>query len=337
MMDVDGSTGEGGGQVVRTAVALAAATNTDVRIDRIRAGRETPGLRPQHVAAVEAVGTMCDADIEGVEVGSRKLFFRPRAVEGGRYSVDVGTAGSTSLVAQAVVLAAVTSDADVEFTVTGGTDVRWSPPHDYLEHVTVPLLRHSGVEVDVEIRRRGYYPEGGGEIEVDVEGMEPTEVDLRRRGEHRSTTLYIHASNLSSDVVNRMAESARRRLEREDVEDVDVETETSESLSTGAGVVAVAEFERSRLGASALGEPGRPAEDVGRAAAERLLTETDADGAVDRYAADQIAPYLAFAGGSYTTTEVTGHLKTNVELCERFLGDPKIDGAEVTASKGWLG
>lgn len=328
MLDIDGSYGEGGGQVLRTALALSSATMTPVKLRNVRGERDPPGLKPQHLAAVELLGDVADAEVEGASLGSEDVVFEPRGVDSGSYSVDVGTAGSTTLVAGAAVLAAAATEAELQLEVTGGTDVRWSPPIDYFEHVTLPLLEKAGVEADVEVLRRGHYPEGGGRIRVQVSDVDLQPLDITHRGELRGIQGRCHVSNLPGHITERMAEAARGTLAEEDV-DVEIEELDEDADSTGTSIVLWAIYEETVLGASALGECGVPAEEVGETAACRLLEEMDADGTVDGYAADQLAPYLAVSGGEYHAPEVTSHLETCVWLCRRFLDAPELDGCVV--------
>lgn len=330
MIEIDGSHGEGGGQVLRTAVALSTVTETAVRIENVRGEREPPGLKAQHLAAVRLLAEMADADVEGDEVGSEHVVFEPDGVEAGSYSVDVGTAGSTTLVAAAGVLAAVAADGPVELEIQGGTDVRWSPTADYLLHVTLPLLEKAGIDVEAEVERRGHYPEGGGRLHVDVADVDLRPMEIRERGGFVGVRGRCHVSNLPTHITERMAEAARESLS--DV-DVDVEVEIEKTLepadSTGTSIVLWAEYENTVLGASALGERGVPAEEVGEEAAEKLLNQMDGDGTVDRYAADQLAPFVAVAEGEYLAPEVTSHLDTCVWLCRQFVDAPALDGCSV--------
>src|SRR5437879_10525908 len=171
MIEVDGGRGEGGGQLLRMALALSALTDTPVRVARIRAGRPTPGLAAQHVTAINAVAGLCEAEVTGVSVGASSIEFRPGKLAAGRFSFDVGTAGSTTLVLQALLPVAAAAPGAVRVRLIGGTDVRWSPPIDYFNRVFLPLLRRLGARADVEVLRRGDYPPGGGIVEG---GIEPT-------------------------------------------------------------------------------------------------------------------------------------------------------------------
>src|SRR5256712_13852836 len=166
MSEVGGGRGEGGGQLLRTALALSALTDPPVRVARIRAGRPTPGLAAQHVTAINAVAALCEAEVTGVSVGASSIEFRPGKLAAGRFSFDVGTAGSITLVLQALLPVAAAAPGAVRVRLIGGTDVRWSPPIDYFNRVFLTLLRRLGARADVEVLRRGYYPRGGGIVEA---------------------------------------------------------------------------------------------------------------------------------------------------------------------------
>src|SRR5690606_24000370 len=169
MREIDGSYGEGGGQLLRLGCALAAITGEPVRVRNIRARRRPPGLAAQHAAAVRAVALLCGGDVEGAEVGSRELVFRPGRRRGGEFTIDVGTAGSVMLVLQALLPLAITAPAPTELRLIGGTDIRAAPPADYVRFVLLPLLTAMGARVELALVRRGYYPRGAGEVVVRVQ------------------------------------------------------------------------------------------------------------------------------------------------------------------------
>jgi len=252
MIDIDGSYGEGGGQILRTAISLAAVVGEPVRISRIRAARSNPGLSPQHITGIEAVAEICGAEVDGLFAGSTDLTFKPGQLIGGEYEFDVGTAGSISLVLQSCLLPCVVSKSRIRMTIKGGTDVRWSPPIDFLRMVHLPLLTRFGGTCDVEIVSRGFYPEGGGELVVETTptgGLMP--VDLRQRGEVTSIRGTAYAQNLPEHVVTRMKNAAIKRLL--DFKEVKIESDLRKGHSTGAGIVLIAECENTVIGESALG------------------------------------------------------------------------------------
>ncbi|XGI83645.1 RNA 3'-terminal phosphate cyclase [Halorutilales archaeon Cl-col2-1] len=333
---IDASHGEGGGQIIRTAVALAAVTGTEIELRNMRRGRDPSGLSNQHIAAVKAVAEISDASVEGVSEGSERLVFDPNGIQGGRYEVDVGTAGSVSLVIQAVLPLAVRAGSEIRLSVRGGTDVRWSPTYDYLENVSLPLLRRTGIDAEIRLGRRGYYPEGGGEVTLRLRPSSPDGVRIVEKGSLRRVKAVSHVSNLDDEIAERQAKAAERRL-REELGDIEVDTETRsyDSVSTGTGITVWAEFDETVIGGSALGEIGKPAEEVGEEAAEDLLRSANSDAAVDIYSGDQMIPYLALGGGRYTAPEKTSHLMTNAWVCEQITDagiDIEDDGDRVVVS-----
>jgi RNA 3'-phosphate cyclase len=323
MMEIDGSHGEGGGQILRMAVGLSAVTSTPVRITDIRAGRPRPGLAAQHVTAVQAVAGMCGAEVDGLAQGSRVLTFRPGSIAAGRHAFDVGTAGSVTLVLQACLPVAFAAPGPVRLTLTGGTDVRWSPPVDYVARVFLPHLRRVGGDADVLLVRRGYYPRGGGSIEVNtrptsrwapLDSLEPGAV-LAIRG-------IAHASHLREDIPKRMKHAAMRRLHgRAHVKIEERVYAGDEAVGQGGAVVLWAETEHGILGADALAERGKPSERVGEEAASVLAAELDGRGTLDVHAADQILPYLCLADGpsAISVRDATGHLRSLAWLLPQFL------------------
>ncbi len=322
MMEIDGSHGEGGGQLLRMAIGLAAVRGREVRVTRIRAGRPNPGLAAQHAAAIRAVAVLCGAETTGADVGSQEVRFRPGRPVGGRHTVEVGTAGSVTLVLQACLPVAFAAPEVVRLRVVGGTDVRWSPPLDYFARVFLPWLRRLGGAVEVETLRRGYYPRGGGIIEVTVHPASSwSALALEDSGGVRRIRGIAHASNLPEDIPRRIRHAALRRLHG--FEDVRIEERSytgDAAVGSGGAAVLWADAEGSVLGASCLAERGKSSERVGEEAAAGLASEIASLASVDVHAADQILPYLclAEAPSRFTVREATGHLQSMAWLLPQF-------------------
>ena len=323
VITVDGSHGEGGGQIVRMAVALSALTSTPVRIVNMRAKRKNPGLAAQHATAIQAVARMCDARTEGVAIGSRTVEFHPGPLRGGSFSFDVGTAGSITLVLQACLPAAFAAG-NVELAIRGGTDVPWSPPLDYFGHVFLGLLRRMGAQAKVEVAMRGYYPRGGGLVRVTV-GDPPAWRPMQApgRGDIERIGGRAHVSNLPEHVLTRMKSAALQRLSR--FMDVRIHGEVlgpDRAVGPGGAIVLWAETPVTILGADAIAERGKRAEKVGDEAAAGLLTEIESGAALDVHAADQVLPYAAMAPGpsEFPVREVSEHTRTMMWLLGSFLG-----------------
>ncbi len=331
MIEIDGSFGEGGGQIVRTAVALSAVTGEPVRITRIREGRKNPGLSPQHVTAILALAKVTNARIEGAKPRSQEITFRPGEVRGGEREIDIGTAGSITLLIQCFLPALVFADSPATLTVRGGTDVKWSPTIDYLSRVALPAFAEFGVQSRLSCERRGYYPRGGGLATLEVVPGKLKRADLLAV-EPGPVEGISHSSNLPEHVAKRQAEAAAEVLKGSGF-DAKISCETNTLPSTGSGIT----LWSGRRGASALGERGLPAEKVGASAAEEMAAELRSKAAVDRYLADQLVPYLALAGGSYTAPEVSRHASTNIWTATRFLDvDISIELGEVATFRADL-
>lgn len=329
MRTVDGSRGEGGGQILRVALGLAAATGEPVRVEHVRAGRDEPGLKPQHKACVDALAELFDGSTEGARPGSETVVFRPGDPQPGNHHVDVGTAGSVTMLAQALLPACAATGGRFGLRLEGGTDVRWSPPWDYLSRVHAPLVSRTGVDVRARLKRRGYYPEGGGRVRLEVARGPPEPADWTTRGAPREALVLVHSARLPDHVPQRIAQSAVDRLEAGlDVPVAHAVDDAHAGPSTGCGVTCVLRTEGSVLGRSALGEKGTPSEEVGRAAALRLLEEVEGGGAVDVHQADQLVPYLALAGGgAFTVREASSHLETVLGVAGDWFGvEPSVTG-----------
>jgi RNA 3'-phosphate cyclase len=339
MIDVDGSQGEGGGQMLRTALALSALTGQEVRVQGIRAERPNPGLQAQHLCAVEGVARVCGARVVGGALGSTELTFSPGKVKAGRFHLGVGTAGSVTLVLQACLLACARCDEPALFEVTGGTNVRWSPPLDFYRDALFRMLGRMGASAEIEECTRGFYPEGGGRARVRWRAPASyAPLQLDDRGELRRIEGRVFTQNLPEHVARRMGDAVRKAFLGEDLS---LRMERSQGLSTGAGAFLLAEYKYSLLSGDGLGERGAPAERVGEAAALALRAEMSSAATLDAHAADQLLPYMALAEGRSRclVREVTGHLAAQAEMVRLFLGasvrfDPVEGGTKVEVVPG---
>ncbi len=322
MIEIDGSYGEGGGQIVRTSVALSAVTGKGVLIKKIRQARPKPGLAAQHAQAIRTLGEICNAEIKGAEPGSEEVLFCPREICGGCRRVEIGTAGSVTLLMQCLLPALLHADGRTSLHVQGGTDVQWSPTVDYFRNVFLPALSFFGGKARLELLRRGYYPRGQGEVLLEVEPsrLKPAHISYEPFDPAQDRIRGIsHCSNLPQHVAERQAASAIKRLQEAGYE-AEVLQETARLASIGSGIT----LWMAGKGASSLGERGLAAETVGARAAEELIREMQSPAAVDAHLADQLIPYLALAGGSYSVREISLHAKTNIWTAEHFL-DAKIE------------
>lgn len=337
MIEIDGSHGEGGGQIVRTAAALSAVTGRSVRIRDIRRRRPKPGLAAQHVRAIESLARICGGRTRGVSLSSPEIEFCPGPVRGGRYEIDIGTAGSVTLLVQCLLPALTVADGPVELLVRGGTDVRWSPTVDYLRRVALPAISLFGVVAELRLLERGYYPRGGGSISLVVLPSRLNPARIEHEAAIAAVNGISHSSGLPAHVSSRQAEAAGEALVMAGCRSL-IAKEVLKLSSTGSGIT----LWSTHKGSSALGERGVRAEEVGRSAALELVAELQSASAVDVHLADQLIPYLALAGGSFTTRAVTGHTATNIWTAGRVLGSEiRIEELEdgivrINADKGWL-
>ncbi|MBI2002234.1 MAG: RNA 3'-phosphate cyclase [candidate division NC10 bacterium] len=330
VLTIDGSQGEGGGQVLRTALALSAIRGVPVEIHSIRARRKNPGLQPQHLTAVTALAAVSVARVEGAHLGSNRVRFVPGPIQPGEYRFDVGTAGSTALVLQALLVPLALAGGPSRITLTGGTHVPWSPPADYMQEVWLPALADLGLCARLDVGRWGFYPKGGGRIVVEVEGG----ADLRPIALlHRSGGLRLRGvsavANLPRGIAERQRDRALRRLAAEG-RDAEVAVTEAESPGTGSFLMLVAEVAGLRAGFSALGERGKPAEQVADEAVNALLEFLKGEAGCDPHLADQLVLPMALAPGTsrLTTSRVTRHLPTTAQVVQQILGCPMQIGGE---------
>ncbi|MFQ5847286.1 MAG: RNA 3'-terminal phosphate cyclase [Candidatus Methylomirabilales bacterium] len=320
MLTIDGSYGEGGGQILRTALALSVVLGRPVRIEKIRAGRRTPGLQAQHLAGVRALAEIARAEVEGAAVGSVSLRFVPARIAHAEYRWDVGTAGAVSLVLQAVLIPLALASAPSHISMTGGTHVPWSPPFPYIEQVLLPTLGRMGLHATLVLRRWGFYPKGGGMVEGKIEPSVLQPLTLTRRGPLEEIIGLSAVAGLPLRVAERQRDQALSRLRPLEVP-CRIELRSVEARNPGTILFLLARCDEGRAGFSGLGEKGKPAERVADEACDQALTYLEGSGVADPYLADQLLLPMALAPGpsSVTTTRVTEHLRTSQWVVEQFL------------------
>jgi RNA 3'-terminal phosphate cyclase (ATP) len=364
MIDIDGSYGEGGGQVLRTALALAALTDQPTRITRIRVGRRNPGLAPQHLTVVRALASICAADLHGASIGSTELVFHPQSPpRADHYVFDVaaaargGSAGSVSLIFQAVLFPLLSAPGPSHILLKGGTHVPWSPSFDYLTQVYLATLARMGIDVACELDAAGFYPIGGGRMTADVAGADKpadlpgfsdqlqssaeisekpangqhfTPLLLIERGELRRVRGVASVCNLTEEIARRMIKRVRDTLAKT-TPDIEVTIRSVPGPGRGVSLCLVAEYSKAVAGFSALGERGKPAEKVAEEACRDLLTHHRHNAPVDPHLADQLLLPMALTQGrsAFHTSCVTQHLLTNAQIISQFIpGRITIEGQE---------
>ena len=320
MLVIDGSSGEGGGQILRSSLALSMVTGTPFRIENIRANRDPPGLARQHLTAVTSAAQLCSATVDGAALRSRELTFRPGRVAPGDYRFDVGSAGSTTLVLQTVLPPLLTADAPSLLTLEGGTHNPFAPPLDFLEKAFLRLINRMGPKVEVSLDRPGFAPRGGGRVAVSVEPsprLQPFE--LNERGAMRTTTARATVAGLPRAIAERELTVVRERLGW-GPGDVAVEELPAEY---GPGNILALEIAREHVTEvfTSVGRRGFSAEAVAADACDSAARYLAAGVPVGDCLADQLLLPLALAGGgSYTTLALTRHAATNIEVIRKFLG-----------------
>jgi RNA 3'-terminal phosphate cyclase (ATP) len=325
MIELDGSAGEGGGQILRTGLALSMCTGQPLRIDHIRAKRPKPGLMRQHLACVNAAQAVSGARVSGAELGSTRLDFEPGAVKAGTYRFAVGTAGSCTLVLQTVLPALMLADGESRLVLGGGTHNPMAPPFHFIDRAFAPQLRRTGVGLDLGLRRHGFYPAGGGEIDVAIRpapgGLVP--FDLVARGDLVEAYAECLNPGIARGVAFRELEAVRAAFGWEADRAKVLNTRQNE----GPGNALMVTFEHAHVTevVIAFGEKGRSAEQVAQMAVAEAVAWRDGEGAAGPHLADQLALPLALAvhtsgrTGAYTFTDLTEHARTNFDVIERFL------------------
>lgn len=332
MLTIDGAYGEGGGQMLRTSLTLAALTGQPVRIINIRAKRPKPGLAPQHLATVLALGRICRATVTGATFRSTELTFQPNGPPlAGKYCFDIpklsgrSSAGSCSLLLQGVMLPLAFGHGTSRIELIGGTNVAWSPPYEFIEQVYLPFLSQLGLNASSSIQNRGFYPKGGGKITVQlsttVTPLNP--LTIIEPGSLQAIKIIGVTAGLPDHVAQRMTGRAEQLLaelpgRRQRIEEIKT------GPGNGAALFICGEYEKINAGFSAIGVRGKPAEQVAEEACRELLTHHQSGTALDPHLADQLLLPAALAQGKseFTTSRLTRHLFTNAQIIKQMLNVP---------------
>jgi RNA 3'-terminal phosphate cyclase (ATP) len=335
VIEIDGSEGEGGGQILRSALSLAICTQQSFRIADVRAKREKPGLLRQHLAAVNAAAEICGASVEGAQIGSRTLVFRPGRVRAGDFTFSIGTAGSCTLVLQTVLAPLLAAPSPSRVRVQGGTHNRAAPPYEFLQRAFLPLLARMGARVGIELTSHGFYPRGGGEIRAQIT---PTPrlgtIELTTRGAPSRSSAEALVAGLPADIAARELAVIGKRLGlmREQLH----LRALPNDLGPGNALTITLAYENVTEVFAGFGERGVRAEDVARRAADEAFAYREATAPVGEHLADQLLLPLALGeGGTFLATMASGHLRTNAAVVERFTNrriavTPGRAGVEVT-------
>jgi RNA 3'-phosphate cyclase len=323
MIEINGSYLEGGGQILRTACALSALTKKPCHIFNIRKNRPKPGLMPQHLLGIQALAQLCNGRLEGDFLGSEEIKFYPGEISRDRVSVNIPTAGSITLVLQTLIPPALFASFPIQISFDGGaTDTFFSPTIDHFRYVFLKILEKMEAKVEIEILKRGYYPEGGAKVVAKIFPSKLKRLDLTERGNFKKILAISGASEFlkNKKVAERQIAGAREILGKLNLS-IEEKIGYYETQSPGSQICLIAEFENTIIGTDNLGKLGKRAEDVGKEAALELLKEQKSGACLDKHLADQILPYLALVGrkSQVTVSEITNHCQTNIWVIEKLL------------------
>lgn len=321
---IDGSKGEGGGQILRTALALSCITGIPFNIKNIRAKRPKPGLQPQHLTSTNSLSLITKAEVEGNKTGSTDLLFRPNKIIGGYYEFDIGTAGSIPLLIQSVLPVMLYADRPSKITMTGGTHVPHSPSIDYLENIFLPIVRKMGVNAEILVEEFGWYPKGQGKVTMFVKPSIISPITISEKLNLKSINGIISQSNLPDEIMEREEQSIRSIFPG-----IILNKKNRTSASAGNAITIWAEYENTILGSSILGEKGIKAEKIALECAEELNKLVKSKGAVDQWMGDQLLIYMALAYGEskIKVNKITGHMQSCMEIIPLFTGKSfKVEG-----------
>jgi len=358
MLQINGDYLEGGGQIIRTALALSTLTQKPFEVVNIRAKRPSPGLKSQHLKCIEALEKLCDAKAGYAALGSTKLRYIPNKINGKTISVDIGTAGSVSLLLQAVLIPSLFAGSKVHLRIKGGTAAKYAMPYEYFENVLLPYLRRFVKSIESKQETRGYFPKGAGMIDIIIRpkynindfssfyefrnflNLSLPKFNLLEQGQLQRIAGISHASAMlgNKEVAERQAHAAKVSLLSLNAP-ISIRSEYSNTLSPGSGITLWAQFSNAQLsshgeqelttaedphilGADALGEHSKISEKVGQEAADKLLKEINSTAPIDSHLADNLVPLIAlYPGNKIRVSEVTMHTKTNIWIVNEFLGD----------------
>ncbi|MFH0914358.1 MAG: RNA 3'-terminal phosphate cyclase [Chloroflexota bacterium] len=341
MIYIDGSAKSGSGTLLRYAVALASLRGEELHIDHIRARRDKPGLRPQHLASVKACAELCQGEVKGAKVDSQEIYYKPgERIRGGNYQWDIGTAGSTTLLVATLLPMALFAESETTLRVSGGLFQDFAPSAHHLQYVLFPTLKRMGIQAELEILRPGYVPSGGGMIQVTIQPVSETvkPVKLLQQGRVKGIAGISLSSHLRKKRVSqRMAETCSRVLTEKDYSPHILTLEDDTALQSGASLAVWAETDTGcLLGFDRAGRRGRSSESIGRYVAQNLLADLGTGATVDRYLADQLILYAALAEGTteYLIPRLTEHIEANLWAVEKFGARTRLEGNRVQV-EGW--
>lgn len=320
MITIDGSEGEGGGQILRNACALSLVTGEPFVIEKIRGNRDQPGLMRQHLTAIEAACTIGGAECEGLELGSNRIAFKPGSVTPGEYRFAVGTAGSTALVLQTVIVPLALADKPSRVVIEGGTHASMAPPFDFIEKCFLPQFDRMGPRFSARINRHGFFPRGGGKIEIDIEPSPLRRIECIERGEARGREGTILFASLESKIAERIRKAALKKLPEWNEDQIAIR-ELPADQGPGIALVLASSFAEVTEVVSGFGKLGLSAERIGTTAGKRMAGYEGSGAFAGPYLQDQLLLPMAFAGGgAFTSVKISDHTRTAAEIIGKFTG-----------------
>lgn len=321
MIIIDGSEGEGGGQVLRNACALSLVTGEPFTIEKIRAKRDQPGLMRQHLTSIEAACAIGGADCEGLELGSNRIVFRPGSVTSGEYRFAVGTAGSTALVLQTVLIPLALAGGPSHLVIEGGTHAGMAPSFDFIEKCFLPVLARMGPRVTARIKRHGFFPRGGGRIEIDIEPAPLRRMEFTERGAKQGRTGMIVFSSLGANKIpNRIRKASLKALPEWDEEMIAIRDLPADQ-GPGVALSLEASYDNVTEVVSGFGKIGLSAERIGNTAGKRMAGYEASEAFAGPYLQDQLLlPMALSGGGTFTTVKISQHTRTAADIIALFTG-----------------
>ncbi|MEM6858445.1 MAG: RNA 3'-terminal phosphate cyclase [Pseudomonadota bacterium] len=320
MITIDGSEGEGGGQVLRYSAALSLITGEPFTITNIRGGRDRPGMMRQHVTSIEAAAAIGGAEVSGLSVGSREITFRPGSVTPGEYHFAVGTAGATGLVLQAILVPLMLADGPSRVVIEGGTHAMAAPPFEFIAKTLLPIIAKMGPQVTATLERHGFYPRGGGRIVVEVEPAPLRPVELIDRGKPVANLAEALITGIPFDIAERELKAMRSVL-TDWPDEAFAARQISAEEGPGNAVLITSEFEHVSAVMSGFGKLGVPAERIGKTTAKRMAGYIASGAFAGPYLQDQLLVPMALARhGAFTSVKISQHTRTAIDLIERFTG-----------------
>jgi RNA 3'-terminal phosphate cyclase (ATP) len=326
LVEIDGSFGEGGGQILRTSVSLACILGKRVRVFKIRAGRKEPGLRPQHLCAISSTAEITNSTLYGGKIGSTQIELIPGNVPSKTSKrIDVGTAGSVTLIAQTLIPVAIFRHINLDVEIIGGTEVPASPTVDYIERIALPAYRAMGAESSIQTKRRGYFPKGGGDILLKVDGSKSTlhSLILSEADHNKKVEVISISRGLPEHISRRQLSAAEQQLQSSGLFEIHgMEDNKGDSLSPGTSILVYSQAENEYIGSTVLGERGKKAEHVGSEAAQSYISESRVSPNMDAHLADMMVTLLSCVRGKsrFSTSRLTQHLNTNLAIAKKFTG-----------------